>query len=184
MDATRASAAGWKQKRTRLFSVCPCWHRSGHECSVARSNLRLRKAGSESCWPGALLGTDSICAASVTKSGSKGLLHALAEGLPGAWLSVQRLPVTPREPGGSSGALPPRSSGLLSIIWGYLVYGAWELLFKQLAGNGDGDSLNSLLITDQWAYCEKIEYRCKLYLIKELNVCLTFLFCLFSTAAA
>lgn len=78
----------------------------------------------------------------------------------------------------------PCSNGLLLIIWGYFVCVVWELLLKQLAGNGDEGSLNSLLIKDQWVYCEKIEYRCKLYLIKELNVCLTFLFCFFSATGA
>lgn len=76
------------------------------------------------------------------------------------------------------------SNGSLLIIWGCFVCVAWALLSRQLAGNGDEGTLNSLLIKDQWLYCDKIEYRCKLHLIKELNVSLTFLFCFFSATGA
>lgn len=118
----------------------------------------------------------------VMKSGSRGLLQHSAEGIPGGCLSGERL--NSINPWLAAWAALPSSNGSLLIIWGGFVCVARSLLFKQLAGNGDEGSLNSLLIKDQWFYFEKIEYRCKLYLVKELNVSLTFLFCFFSATGA
>lgn len=121
----------------------------------------------------------SVC---VMKSGSRGLLQHSAGRFQG--LSFRGKAEFNNPWSAPARAALPSSNGLLLIIWGCFVCVARALLFRQLAGNGDEGSLNSLLIKDQWLYCEKIEYRCKLYLIKELNVSLTFLFCFFSATGA
>lgn len=121
-------------------ALCPGWHSPPGRTQ----QVKLPAKGSPGD-PSTLISVYGM------KSGSRGLLQHCAGGFQQElFLSGERL-------NAPAWAALPSSNGSLLRIWGCFVCvaRARALLFRQLAGNGDEGSLNSLLIKDQWLYCEK-----------------------------